>query len=89
MLELSGRFRELASRYRDCVVSIAIGEGEAVGLLGANGAGKSTTLRVVSWPRTSSAGSGWPCRHQPRHAAAVPDSGTRDCPRRKDARFRK
>jgi len=29
-------------------VSIAIGEGEAVGLLGANGAGKSTTLRTIS-----------------------------------------
>jgi len=29
-------------------VSIAVGEGEAVGLLGANGAGKSTTLRVIS-----------------------------------------
>jgi branched-chain amino acid transport system ATP-binding protein len=29
-------------------VRIEIGEGEAVGLLGANGAGKSTTLRVVS-----------------------------------------
>jgi branched-chain amino acid transport system ATP-binding protein len=29
-------------------VSIEVGEGEAVGLLGANGAGKSTTLRVIS-----------------------------------------
>jgi branched-chain amino acid transport system ATP-binding protein len=29
-------------------VGIEIGEGEAVGLLGANGAGKSTTLRVIS-----------------------------------------
>jgi branched-chain amino acid transport system ATP-binding protein len=29
-------------------VSIVIGEGEAVGLLGANGAGKSTTLRAIS-----------------------------------------
>src|SRR6202023_2880469 len=29
-------------------VSIEIGEGEAVGLLGANGAGKSTSLRVIS-----------------------------------------
>jgi branched-chain amino acid transport system ATP-binding protein len=29
-------------------VSIAVGEGEAVGLLGANGAGKSTTLRTIS-----------------------------------------
>ena len=29
-------------------VSIVVGEGEAVGLLGANGAGKSTTLRTIS-----------------------------------------
>jgi len=29
-------------------VSIVVGEGEAVGLLGANGAGKSTTLRAIS-----------------------------------------
>jgi len=29
-------------------LSITVGEGEAVGLLGANGAGKSTTLRAIS-----------------------------------------
>ena len=29
-------------------VSLVVGEGEAVGLLGANGAGKSTTLRAIS-----------------------------------------
>jgi len=29
-------------------ISITVGAGEAVGLLGANGAGKSTTLRVIS-----------------------------------------
>jgi branched-chain amino acid transport system ATP-binding protein len=29
-------------------ISIKVGEGEAVGLLGANGAGKSTTLRAIS-----------------------------------------
>lgn len=29
-------------------ISIHVGEGEAVGLLGANGAGKSTTLRAIS-----------------------------------------
>jgi branched-chain amino acid transport system ATP-binding protein len=37
-------------------VSIAIGEGEAVGLLGANGAGKSTTLRAISGLVRPSAG---------------------------------
>jgi branched-chain amino acid transport system ATP-binding protein len=48
VLELKG----VSARYgsvpaiRD--VSITIGEGEAVGLLGANGAGKSTTLRAIS-----------------------------------------
>jgi len=29
-------------------VTINVGEGESVGLLGANGAGKSTTLRAIS-----------------------------------------
>jgi branched-chain amino acid transport system ATP-binding protein len=29
-------------------ITISVGEGEAVGLLGANGAGKSTTLRTIS-----------------------------------------
>ena len=29
-------------------VTIRVGQGEAVGLLGANGAGKSTTLRAIS-----------------------------------------
>jgi branched-chain amino acid transport system ATP-binding protein len=29
-------------------ISLTVGEGEAVGLLGANGAGKSTTLRAIS-----------------------------------------
>jgi branched-chain amino acid transport system ATP-binding protein len=34
------------SAIRD--ISLEVGEGEAVGLLGANGAGKSTTLRAIS-----------------------------------------
>jgi branched-chain amino acid transport system ATP-binding protein len=37
-------------------VSLAVGEGEAVGLLGANGAGKSTTLRAISGLVRPSAG---------------------------------
>ena len=37
-------------------LSIAVGEGEAVGLLGANGAGKSTTLRAISGLVRASAG---------------------------------
>ena len=38
-------------------VSIDVGEGEAVGLLGANGAGKSTTLRAISGLMRLTAGS--------------------------------
>ena len=48
MLELS----DVSARYGSVPaihdVSIHIGAGEAVGLLGANGAGKSTTLRAIS-----------------------------------------
>ena len=48
MIELSGvsaSYRRVPA-IRD--VTINVGEGEAVGLLGANGAGKSTTLRAIS-----------------------------------------
>lgn len=48
MLELSGVSARYGSVPAISDVSITIGEGEAVGLLGANGAGKSTTLRVTS-----------------------------------------
>ena len=45
MLELSRRQRSYGSVPAIADVSIKIDAGEAVGLLGANGAGKSTTLR--------------------------------------------
>jgi branched-chain amino acid transport system ATP-binding protein len=48
MLELHGASASYGSVPAISDVSIAIGEGEAVGLLGANGAGKSTTLRAIS-----------------------------------------
>lgn len=48
MLELSGVSASYGTVPAISNISIAIGEGEAVGLLGANGAGKSTTLRVIS-----------------------------------------
>jgi branched-chain amino acid transport system ATP-binding protein len=48
MLELSGVSASYGSVPAISDVSIAVGEGEAVGLLGANGAGKSTTLRAIS-----------------------------------------
>ena len=48
MLTLSGVNAGYGSVPAIREVSIAIGEGEAVGLLGANGAGKSTTLRTIS-----------------------------------------
>jgi branched-chain amino acid transport system ATP-binding protein len=38
-------------------ISLDVGEGEAVGLLGANGAGKSTTLRAISGLMRLTAGS--------------------------------
>jgi branched-chain amino acid transport system ATP-binding protein len=48
VLELSGVGASYGSVPAIHDVSITIGEGEAVGLLGANGAGKSTTLRAIS-----------------------------------------
>jgi branched-chain amino acid transport system ATP-binding protein len=48
MLALSGVSASYGSIQVLTDVSIAVGEGEAVGLLGANGAGKSTTLRAIS-----------------------------------------
>jgi branched-chain amino acid transport system ATP-binding protein len=48
VIELKG----ISASYRSVPairdVTITVGEGEAVGLLGANGAGKSTTLRAIS-----------------------------------------
>ena len=48
MIHLSG----VSASYRQVPaihdIDIQLGEGEAVGLLGANGAGKSTTLRAIS-----------------------------------------
>jgi branched-chain amino acid transport system ATP-binding protein len=48
MLKLEGVSASYGSVPAISDVGIEIGEGEAVGLLGANGAGKSTTLRVIS-----------------------------------------
>ena len=48
MLSLSGVSASYGSVPAIGNVSIEIAEGEAVGLLGANGAGKSTTLRAIS-----------------------------------------
>jgi branched-chain amino acid transport system ATP-binding protein len=48
MLKLDGASASYGTVPGISNVSIEIGQGEAVGLLGANGAGKSTTLRVIS-----------------------------------------
>ena len=56
MLALSGVTAGYGSVPAVRDLSIAVGEGEAVGLLGANGAGKSTTLRAISGLVRASAG---------------------------------
>ena len=48
MLSLSAVSASYGSVPAVAGVSIDVGDGEAVGLLGANGAGKSTTLRAIS-----------------------------------------
>jgi branched-chain amino acid transport system ATP-binding protein len=48
VLALSGVSAAYGSVPAVSDVSLVVGEGEAVGLLGANGAGKSTTLRAIS-----------------------------------------
>jgi branched-chain amino acid transport system ATP-binding protein len=48
MIELNGVSASYGSVPAIGDVTINVGEGEAVGLLGANGAGKSTTLRAIS-----------------------------------------
>jgi branched-chain amino acid transport system ATP-binding protein len=48
MLKLSAVSASYGSVPAISNVSIEVGEGEAVGLLGANGAGKSSTLRAIS-----------------------------------------
>jgi branched-chain amino acid transport system ATP-binding protein len=48
VLSLSGVSASYGAVPAVADISIEVGEGEAVGLLGANGAGKSTTLRAIS-----------------------------------------
>jgi branched-chain amino acid transport system ATP-binding protein len=48
MIELTGVGASYGRVPAIAGISINVGEGEAVGLLGANGAGKSTTLRAIS-----------------------------------------
>src|SRR6201989_3320766 len=48
MLKLTGVSAAYGAVPAITNVSIEIGDGESVGLLGANGAGKSTTLRAIS-----------------------------------------
>ena len=48
MLKLSGASASYGSVPAISDITLEVGEGEAVGLLGANGAGKSTTLRAIS-----------------------------------------
>jgi len=54
-------------------ISLEVHEGEVVTLIGANGAGKSTTLRSINGlnqPREGTTSSSWASRSHPRDAAS-------------------
>ncbi|WP_236793214.1 ABC transporter ATP-binding protein [Amycolatopsis sp. GM8] len=57
LLELSGISVHYGRIQAVSELSITVGEGEIVALIGANGAGKSTTMRAISGIRPLSAGS--------------------------------
>ena len=80
MLKLSGVSARYGSVPAITNVSIEIGEGEAVGLLGANGAGKSTTLRAISGLVKLTVGHGHLCRHRSVSLPPLSDSRARHRP---------
>ena len=53
--------------------SFSINEGEKIGLIGVNGTGKSTLLKIVAGLEDADSGSG----PQPLHTLSVPDPGIR------------
>src|ERR1044072_4504001 len=56
LLVLDNASRDLAGRRVVRDLSFALGKGEVLGLLGVNGAGKSTTLRMIVGVLAPSAG---------------------------------
>ncbi len=57
MFAVKGLSKSFGSRQVVCGFNLSVGPGEVVGLLGANGAGKSTTFRMVVGLHTADAGS--------------------------------
>ncbi len=58
LVELRNLARNYGGRTAVCDLSLTIGSGEIFGLLGANGAGKSTTLKMLATLLVPSGGSG-------------------------------
>jgi ABC-2 type transport system ATP-binding protein len=58
LVELRNLARNYGGRIAVCDLSLTIGSGEIFGLLGANGAGKSTTLKMLATLLLPSGGSG-------------------------------
>ena len=48
MIEVSDLTKRYAGHTAVSKISFTVGRGEIVGLLGSNGAGKSTTMRILS-----------------------------------------
>src|SRR5277367_1184046 len=57
MIEVSNLTKRYAGHTAVCGISFTVGRGEIVGLLGSNGAGKSTTMRILSCYMPATSGS--------------------------------
>ena len=67
-------------------VALSVGKGEAVALIGANGAGKTSTLRAISGHDQAAGGRHHPARRERHRPQVAPDGAPGHGPRARRAR---